>query len=98
MTSPELLLRARWPALMSEEDAAEYLGVSVAQFRRERDAGIWPRPVDRGCRRNTYWKKRVDEAIERLNAGDHAENEIDLHEAFGYGGHPNSLSGDAAAR
>jgi len=57
----------RWPRLMSEEDAAEYVGVSVARFRLEVEKGIWPRPVDRGCRRNTYDRLALDKAVDRLS-------------------------------
>ena len=66
------IARTRWPALMSEEDAAEYVGVSIAQFRHERKEGKWPRPVDRGCRRNTYSRKALDAAIDRLAGLDNA--------------------------
>jgi len=64
-----VIVRARWPALMSESDAAEYVGVSVSEFRRERDAGKMPRPVDRGCRRNTYSRRALDAAVARLDGG-----------------------------
>ena len=48
-------IKTRWPRLMSEADAAEYVGVSLEQFRIEREKkGFWRKPVDRGCRRNTY--------------------------------------------
>lgn len=58
---------ARWPRLMSEADAAEYVGVSVGKFRLEREAGIWPPPVQRGCRRNTFDRIALDAAVDRLS-------------------------------
>jgi hypothetical protein len=51
---------------MGEAEAAEYVGVSLEQFRLERDKGLWP-PVDRGCRRNTYDRKQLDDAVDRLS-------------------------------
>jgi hypothetical protein len=57
----------RWPRLLSEEDAAEYVGVSQAQFRMEVKKGIWPKPVPRGCRRNTYDRSALDKAADRLS-------------------------------
>ena len=51
---------------MSEADAAEYVGVSVSTFRRERDEGRWPKPVDRGCRRMTYSRREIDAAVDRM--------------------------------
>jgi hypothetical protein len=51
---------------MSEDDAALYVGVSPARFRIERDRGMWPQPVDRACRRNTYDRAALDRAVDRL--------------------------------
>jgi len=57
----------RWPRLLSEEEAAEYVGVSLTRFRIERDKGMWPAPVDRGCRLNTYDRLALDRAVDRLS-------------------------------
>lgn len=62
---------------MPEETAAEYVGVSLAQFRAEVEKGIWPRAVARGCRRNTYDRAAIDKAIDRLS-GMHDPDEADL--------------------
>jgi transposase len=85
---------------MSEEDAAEYVGVSVAQFRRERDAGIWPLPVQRGCRRNTYDRKRLDQAVDRLEETNETLSMvvIDIDREFGLGTDKSSISRTAKAR
>jgi hypothetical protein len=64
-------IKARWPALMSEGDAAEYVGVSLAQFRKEREAGLWPKPAARGCRRNTYSRRQLDKIIDRITSETH---------------------------
>lgn len=80
-------IRTRWPRLMSEADAAEYVGVSLEQFRTEREKkGFWPKPVDRGCRRNTYDRKDLDDAVDRLKRGiDHRIFYVDLDQEFGLG-------------
>lgn len=57
----------RWPRLMPEEAAAEYVGISQRQFRDEVERGIMPRPVERGCRRNTYDRVALDKAVDRLS-------------------------------
>lgn len=57
---------ARWPRLLSEDAAAEYVGVSVSQFRLEQARGMWPRPIERGCRRNTYDRHQLDAAVDRM--------------------------------
>jgi len=67
----------RWPRLLPEAEAAEYVGVSVTQFRSEVEQGIWPKPVERGCRRNTYDRAALDKAVDRLS-GSHEPDEEDL--------------------
>lgn len=59
--------RARWPRLLSESEAASYVGVSPATFRTERAAGLWPEPVGRGCGRITYDRVALDRAVDRLS-------------------------------
>lgn len=64
---PKFAGRLRWPRLLPEQEAAEYVGVTVAQFRAEVRHGIWPKPVPRGCRRNTYDRLALDRAVDRLS-------------------------------
>ena len=88
-------LPARWPVLMSEADAAEYVGVSVSQFRREVERGLWPGPKARGARINTYDRRELDDAVDRIdNPTDHA----DLDREFGLGHDQNPLPRNAKAR
>lgn len=56
----------RWPRLLPEKDAAEYVGVSLSQFRMEVEKGLWPKPVARGCRRNTYDRMQLDAAVDKI--------------------------------
>jgi hypothetical protein len=88
-----------WPRLMSEELAAAYVGVSLERFRIERTKGLWPAPVDRGCRRNTYDREALDDAVDRLSGriNDPAPA-IDLDQEFGLGGDQNPVSRNAKAR
>jgi hypothetical protein len=82
-----------WPRLMPEEMAAAYVGVSVPQFRREQARGLWPEPKRRGARLNTYDRKELDDAVDRLGRGANDPENIDLDtEALGLGGRNNSLS------
>lgn len=39
-----------WPRYLRREDAARYVGVPVATFTREVEAGMWPAPIARGVR------------------------------------------------
>ena len=88
---------------MVEADAAEYVGVSLGQFRREVEKGIWPRPVNRNARLNTYDRKALDDAVDRLAqrinlpARDDLD-EIDLDREFGLGGDQGPLSRGPPAR
>jgi hypothetical protein len=93
-------IKTRWPRLMSEADAAEYVGVSLEQFRIEREKkGLWPKPVDRGCRRNTYDRKDLDDAVDRLKRGiDHPISDVDLDREFGLGRDQDPVPRDAQTR
>jgi hypothetical protein len=93
-------IKTRWPRLMPEADAAEYVGVSLEQFRIKREKkGFWPKPVDRGCRRNTYDRKDLDDAVDHLKRGnDHPISDIDLDREFGLGGYQDPVSRDAQPR
>lgn len=64
---PDRIIPPRWPRLLSESDAASYVGVSLNTFRAERVAGIWPSPVDRNSRRVTYDRAALDRAVDRLS-------------------------------
>jgi hypothetical protein len=93
-------IKTRWPRLMSEADAAEYVGVSLEQFRIEREKkGFWRKPIDRGCRRNTDDRKDLDDAVDRLKRGiNHPISDIDLDREFGLGGDQDPIPRDAQAR
>jgi hypothetical protein len=78
-------IRLRWPRLLPEDDAAEYVGVSIAQFRAEVGKGIWPQPVERGCRRNTYDRAALDRAVDRLSRGDDPDEDDLVREAREWG-------------
>jgi hypothetical protein len=86
-----------WPRLMPEEMAAAYVGVHIGTFRRERDEGIWPRPVKRGARLNTYDREALDDAVDRLS-GRVNHPTIDLDREFGLGGDQNPVSRNEKAR
>jgi hypothetical protein len=79
-----------WPRLMPEEMAAAYLGVSLSQFRREQARGLWPKPKRRGARLNTYDRRELDDAVDRLEGGvNHPTPDYDRE--FDLGKHPSSL-------
>lgn len=82
-----------WPRLMPEDLAAAYVGVSVSQFRIEQKRGIWPAPIDRGARINTYDREDLDDAIDRLKGcvKHHALDDVDLDREFGIGGNRSPL-------
>jgi len=78
---------------MSEADAAEYVGVSLRQFRYERDRGLWPKPKNRGARINTYDRNELDDAVDRLGGAVNDPEGIDLDkEIFSLGTGTNSIS------
>ena len=70
---------------MSEEDAAEYVSVSVSQFRAEVEKGVWPHPVERGCRRNTYDRDALNRAVDRLSPVDEPDEDDLLRGAREWG-------------
>lgn len=79
-----------WPRLMPEEMAAAYVGVSLSQFRREQARGLWPAPIERGARLNTYDREDLDNAVDCLKRGiNHSPPNLD--EEFDVVGHQNSL-------
>jgi hypothetical protein len=80
-----------WPRLMPEEMAAAYVGVSLSQFRREQAKGLWPKPKTRGARLNTYDRKELDDAVDRLD-GDVNDPAPDYDAEFDIGDHQGSLS------
>jgi hypothetical protein len=91
-------IKARWPRLMSEADASEYVGVSLSQFCLELEKGMWPAPVNRNARLNTYDRKALDDAVDRLARGANHPDEIDLDGAFPRGHGPRQVSRKAPAR
>ncbi|MFZ2869361.1 helix-turn-helix transcriptional regulator [Zavarzinia sp.] len=52
-----------WPRMLSRDQAAAYLGVSVGTFTREVAAGQWPQPLDRG-RRKTWDRFALDRTLD----------------------------------
>jgi hypothetical protein len=83
---------------MPENLAAAYVGISLSQFRRERDRGMWPMPVERGAKVNTYDRKALDDAVDRLSGRVNHPAGIDLDREFGLGGDQNPVSRNATAR
>jgi hypothetical protein len=77
--------RARWPRLLPEIEAAEYVGVSLAQFRAEVERGIWPKAVARGCRRNTYDRTALDRAVDQLSGTAELDEDGLIREAHAWG-------------
>jgi predicted DNA-binding transcriptional regulator AlpA len=57
------------PRFLREHQAAAYLGVPVAVFRREVAAGTWPQPVRRGARAGASrggvltWDRKMLDAV-----------------------------------
>jgi hypothetical protein len=82
---PKVAGPLRWPRLLPEQEAAEYLGVTVTQFRAEVRCGIWPKPVPRGCRRNTYDRLALDRAVDRLSGRSDPDEDDLIKEARQWG-------------
>jgi hypothetical protein len=58
-----------WPRMLSREQAAAYVGVSVPTFELEVSQGIWPQPIRRGMDgskrpRVTWDRVALDRAID----------------------------------
>lgn len=67
MTSSTRQRFPNWPRGLSEQKAADYVGVSVNTFRAEVKAGLWPRPIRRG--RRVIWDLRlIDASFDQLSA------------------------------
>lgn len=62
---------------MSADVAADYLGVSAATFIKEMEAGTWPRPIARDCRRNTWDRRQLDDAVDRISGAGDARNPVE---------------------
>jgi hypothetical protein len=58
-----------WPRLLSRDEAARYVGVSVAVFDDEVKGGIWPPALRRGGRggRCTWDRLALDRAADRAS-------------------------------
>ncbi len=56
-----------WPRGLSLEEAARYVGVCQNTFKREIDAGLWPKPETRGHRKICD-RYRIDEAWDSREA------------------------------
>lgn len=61
---PEDLPRDRWPELMSDSTAAEYLDVARSTFRKLVATGDVPRPITIPGMRSSRWRREeLDEAV-----------------------------------
>lgn len=57
---------ARWPEMMTQRDAAEYCGLSIAKFEAQVHAGILPMPVPFGGVER--WRKySIDKALDVMS-------------------------------
>lgn len=64
-----------WPAMLSDEQAAAYVGLSREMFRKAVDAGDYPQPVRSHGKRVLWWRPGLDRAAaalagERIAAND----------------------------
>ena len=78
MTTPKPALAAlpHWPRLLSEEQAAAYVGVSASSFR-ERIGDPWPAAIRIG-RRRLYDRLALDSAVDGLSRPVDTPQEITL--------------------
>lgn len=69
MTRARLADLPFWPRLLSREEAARYLGVSVDVFDDEVKSGVWPRGTSRGARggRLTWDRLGLDHAADGMS-------------------------------
>ena len=57
-----------WPRALNQQQAAAYLGVSVATFAKQQRAGAWPAPVQvLGCGRKLWNRKALAAAFDRIS-------------------------------
>lgn len=54
-----------WPRLLSEDEAAAYLGVGKTRFREKWQARVWPQPIREG-RRVLWDRKALDSFVDVL--------------------------------
>ena len=58
-----------WPRVLSRDESAAYLGLSLSNFVRGIALGVWPEPIRYGSRR--LWDIRdLDEAFDCLKASE----------------------------
>lgn len=55
-----------WPGMLSDEQAALYVGLSREGFRQAVDEGLYPQPVRRFGKRVLWWKDGLDRAMAEL--------------------------------
>jgi predicted DNA-binding transcriptional regulator AlpA len=61
-----------WPRMLTRQNAAAYVDLSIAEFEREVASGTLPLPVKLGNRE--HWSRvAIDEAVERL-AGERVDD------------------------
>lgn len=77
--TPTTITLPGWPAAMRESTAAQYLDLSIAEFRREVSGGRMPGPVKLG--KSPKWlRTQIDRAIEQMTGGSARPNPLDrLH-------------------
>lgn len=62
------------PRLISEVDAARYLGRGRTSFRKQVRAGILPSPVERNGRSPLWDRRKLDEYVDGLSGGGKSAN------------------------
>lgn len=55
-----------WPLMLSDEQAAAYVGLSRESFRRAVDSGDYPHPVRSHGRRVLWYRPGLDQAAAEL--------------------------------
>jgi|GEM_PF-6206023 len=55
-----------WPLMLSDEQAAAYVGLSREMFRKAVDNGDYPRPVRSFGRRTLWYRPGLDRAAAHL--------------------------------
>lgn len=78
-------LTARWPALLKDDAAATYCGVSISHYRAQRAKGLAPAQIDFGGRKLTR-RSDLDALIASMPSTDEGaleEERSAADEAFG---------------
>lgn len=59
--------RTIWPRLMKLETAASYCDMSATYFKKQMDAGLFPKPVIQDGRTKRFDRKAIDRALDMLS-------------------------------